>query len=119
METKSIVGTKAIAFAIKIVELYKVLCARNEYVLSRQLVRSGTSIGANIHEAVQGFSKKDFTHKMSISLKEANETSYWLLLLRETGYLSDAGNQFDSIFEECIELIKMLTSIVKTSKTNQ
>jgi four helix bundle protein len=87
---------------------------KKEYVLSRQVLRSGTSIGANAREAVQAESKADFIHKMSIALKEGAETEYWLELLRDTGYLDQAG--FDSIYTDCEEVVKLLTSIIKTAK---
>ena len=108
--------TKSKAFAVRIIMLYKHLCAESkEYTLSKQILRSGTSIGANIREAVNGYSKKDFTAKMSIALKEAGETAYWLELLAETDYISDS--QFKSIYADVEELLKLLTSIVKTSKS--
>ena len=88
--------------------------SKNEYILSKQLLRSGTSIGANIKEAIRGQSKADFAAKMNISLKEASETEYWLELLHETGYLTE--KEFKNIIAECIELIKLLTSIVKNTK---
>ena len=106
---------KSKQFAIYIVRIYQFLTReKNEYVLSKQLLRSGTSIGANIREGIQAFSKNDFTYKMSIALKESNETCYWLEILHETDYLTDA--QFQSIYENCNELLRMLTAIVKTAK---
>lgn len=87
---------------------------KKEYVLSKQLLRSGTAVGALIREAEFGQSLADFRSKMSIALKEANETDYWLNLLKDTGYLSE--KMFQSISEDCIELIKMLISTVKTTK---
>ncbi len=107
--------TKSKAFAIRAIKLYKHLCAEeHEYTLSKQILRSGTSIGANVREAVNAYSKKDFTAKMSVALKEASETAYWLELLVETEYLSET--QFRSLYDDIEELIKLLTSIVKTSK---
>ncbi len=88
---------------------------KKEYVLSKQVLRSGTSIGANIHEAVEAQSKADFIHKMPISLKEARETEYWLKLLIASEYIDNSG----SILEDIKELIKILTSIIKTSKKIQ
>ena len=97
-------------------KLYQFLCAdKKEDVLSKQLVRSGTSIGANIHEAINAQSKADFTSKMNIALKEANETEYWLELLYKTDYLSAA--QYESINADCSEICKILVSIVKSSKS--
>ena len=114
----SIVKEKSKKFAVRIVRLYKYLSEeKREYVLSKQMLRSGTSIGANIREALDGQSKADFTAKMSIALKEASETEYWLDLLYETDYLSE--DEYTSIEKESKELVKMLTSIVKTSRTNR
>ena len=109
------VARKSFLFAVRIVKLYKHLNTnKKEYVLSRQLLRSGTSIGANIAEAEQGQSRADFISKMNIALKEAVETNYWLRLLQATDYLSEA--EFSSIYSDCRELEKMLTAIVKSSK---
>jgi len=109
------IQAKSFAFAIRIVRLYKYLCAeKKEYVLSKQLLRSGTAIGALVREAEQAESKTDFIHKLAIALKEANETEYWLLLMRETAFLETAA--FESIHQDAVELLKLLTSIIKTSK---
>ena len=91
---------------------------KNEYVLSKQLVRSGTSIGANVNEAQEGQSKKDFIAKMSIASKEARESQYWIKLLIKTGYLSDDDKHTQSLIADSEELIKLLTSIVKSSMKN-
>ena len=110
-----IVQKKSFQFAVRIVKLCKYLREeQNEYILTKQILRSGTSIGANIAEAQQAQSKSDFAHKMSIALKEASETDYWIRLLHATDYLSD--KEKDSILLDCAELIKMLTAIVKSSK---
>ena len=102
-------------FAIRIVRAYKYLTAeKNEYVLSKQLLRSGTSIGANVKEATRGQSKPDFYSKLNIALKEASETEYWLEILYETEYIDK--KLFDSINSDCQELIKLLVSITKTQK---
>lgn len=115
MKTNNIIVDKSKAFAIRIINLYKYLCEeKHEYVLSKQLLRSGTSIGANVKEAVRGQSKDDFIHKMSISLKEASESEYWIELLFETDYITE--QQFNSIIDDCRELIKLLTSIIKTGR---
>lgn len=107
---------KSFAFAVRIVNLYKHLTGnKKEYVLSKQLLRSGTSIGANIAEAQRAQSKADLTAKMSISLKEANETLYWLKLLYKTDYLTMA--QFESLSVDINELISILMSICKTSNS--
>ncbi|NBU82544.1 MAG: four helix bundle protein, partial [Flavobacteriaceae bacterium] len=86
MEKKNVIKEKSFAFAIEIVSLYKILAERKEFVLSKQLLRSGTSIGANVRESEHAQSKADFIHKLSIALKEANETEYWIDLLFETKY---------------------------------
>ena len=102
-------------FAIRIVRAYKYLTAeKNEYVLSKQLLRSGTSIGANVKEAIRGQSKPDFYSKLNIALKEASETEYWLEILYETEYIDK--KLFDSINSDCQEIIKLLVSITKTQK---
>ncbi|KAJ52324.1 four helix bundle protein [Clostridium tetanomorphum] len=114
---ESLVYNKAFKFAIRIVNLYKHLCKeKSKYIISKQVLRSGTSIGANIKEAVQASSKRDFLMKMNIALKEASETDYWLELLEETNYIDDKASQ--SIINECTELNNMLISIVKTTKEN-
>lgn len=111
----NIVVEKSEKFALRIIGLYKYLCMeKKEYVMSRQILKSGTSIGANIREAQYGQSKKDFTSKMYISLKETSETEYWLNLLYKSNYISEAS--YISIKNDCIELLKLLTSIVKTVK---
>ena len=107
-------GEKSYQFAIRIVRLSKFLQNKNEFVLSRQVLRSGTAIGALIREAKFGQSKADFTNKMSIALKEANETDYWLHLLKDTDYISN--DQFKSVQPDCNELIALLVSTVKSSK---
>ena len=105
---------KSKTFAIRIVRLYQYLCVNcKELTLSKQLLKSGTSIGANVKEAIRGQSKADFTAKMNIALKEASETEYWLEILHETGYLND--KHYRSIYTDCQELLKILYSIVKTS----
>ena len=109
------VEQKSFLFAVRIVKLNKHLnTEKKEYVLSKQLLRAGTSIGANIAEAEQAQSKADFISKMNIALKEAVETNYWLRLLQASDYLSEA--EFSSIHSDCRELEKMLTAIIKTAK---
>ena len=103
-------------FAIRIVRLYQYLCTeKKDFVLSKQLLRSGTSIGANLAEAIYGISDKDFLSKIYISLKECAETNYWLELLFKTDYLTE--QQYQSINEDCTELIKLLTSSAKNMST--
>ena len=114
---ENITATKAVDFAIKIIELYKILVEeKREYVMSKQLLRSGTSIGALIREAEHAESKADFLHKMNIALKEANETCYWLFLLYKGDYIAESVfNQYNN---DSLELVKLLASIVKTTKAN-
>lgn len=114
---ENISATKSVDFAIKIIGLYKVLTVeRKEFVLSKQLLRSATSIGALIREAEHAESKPDFLHKMNIALKEANETSYWFLLLYKGDYIVESI--YNDYNNDCLELVKLLASIVKTTKTN-
>jgi len=114
---KSIVGEKSYAFALRMVKAYKYLTKeQHEFILSKQLLRSGTAIGALIKEAEHAQSKADFINKMNIALKEANETEYWLMLLKDSNYLND--KTYTSIHNNCDELIRLLASIVKTSKNN-
>jgi four helix bundle protein len=114
---ENVIKDKSYKFAVRIVGLYKYLAnEKKEYVLSRQVLRSGTSIGANIKEATQAESRGDFIHKMAIALKEASEPEYWLELLKETDFLNQ--EHYDSIQADCQELLRLLTSIVKTSKQN-
>lgn len=109
----SIAYQKSRSFAIDIVSLYKSLTVdKKEFILSKQLLRSGTSIGANLAEAVHAVSRADFLSKVYIALKEASETEYWLSLLNETGYLG--GIEYDRISESCAELIRILTATTKT-----
>ncbi|MDY6300387.1 MAG: four helix bundle protein [Bacteroidales bacterium] len=108
---------KSKEFAIRIVNLCKYLCSeKHEYIMSKQLLRCGTSIGANLSEAVYGISRNDFVAKVFIALKETAETEYWLELLNRTGILSDA--EYISIDKDCKELLKLLTSIAKTTRQN-
>ena len=113
---ESILLTKSKAFALRIVRLYKYLRDRKESVIAKQMLRSGTSIGANIAESRYAQSKSDFASKLQIALKEAAETEYWLELLRDSE-LVESSSAFDSLCIDCTELIKLLTASVKTSKT--
>lgn len=113
----NVVKEKSFAFAIRIVNLYKFLVnEKKEFVLSKQLLRSGTAVGALVRESEQAESKADFIHKLAIALKEANETEYWLELLHQTEYLEPKA--FESLHQDNVELLKLLTSIIKTSKGN-
>ena len=113
----NIIETKSFNFAIQIVKLYKYLYySKKEYVLSKQLLRAGTSIGANVAEAEQAQSKADFISKISIALKEATETDYWIRLLNATDYLSNYETK--TILANCNELERILTAIIKSSKNS-
>ena len=114
----NVVVDKSKLFAIRIIRLYQHLCKnKREFILSKQVLRSGTSIGANIREAHQGQSKRDFISKMNIALKESVETEYWLELLYETNYISKIA--YESIYYDCTEISKLLISIIKSCKQNQ
>ena len=110
----NIIVQKSYAFALEIIKLYKILVDKKEFVLSKQILRSGTSIGANIHEAVASESKKDFVHRLGIAVKEARETSYWLSLLRDSSYITN--DEFNRLNISCDEIIKILNSIILTTK---
>ena len=116
MENAVLVRSKK--FALRVIELYKQLSEdKREYVLSKQLLRSGTSIGANVREAMRGHSKPDFYYKLNIALKEADESAYWLELLHESSYIDT--DQFKSISKDCNEIISILVAITKTQKTRK
>jgi four helix bundle protein len=116
MKTNNIIQQKSFAFAIRIVNLYKFLTTeKKEFVLSKQLLRSGTSVGANIEESIGGQSDKDFLSKISIAYKEARESMYWLKLLQATDYLSE--EQADSLLKDAEELCKIIGKIQITIKT--
>jgi four helix bundle protein len=116
-QTGNVIVDKSKLFAVRIIRLYQyLLTEKKEFVLSKQLLRSGTSIGANIKEGIRGQSVKDFRSKMAIALKEASESEYWLELLVETEYINQT--QYNSIGYDCVELIKILTSILNTSEKN-
>ncbi|MEZ5196288.1 MAG: four helix bundle protein [Bacteroidales bacterium] len=113
---RNIVLDKSFDFAVRIVKLNKYLVSeKKEFTLSKQVLRSGTAIGALVREAQHAESNADFIHKLSIALKEANETDYWLLLLQKTDYVAE--NIYDSLYSDIQELIKLLVSIIKSSKT--
>lgn len=115
MKTDNVVKDKSMAFSLRVIKASRFLTEeRNEHILSKQLLRSGTAIGALIREAEFAESKKDFVHKLTIALKETNETEYWLILLKESDYIS--SESFDSIIKDCRELMKLLISIIKSSK---
>lgn len=115
---KNIVQDKSYAFALRIVKVYGYLKKeKQEYVMSKQLLRSGTSVGANIEEAIGGISKKDFIAKMTIAYKEVRESMYWIRLLSDSGYFTPEAGK--SLLLDCEELCKLLVSILTTSKTNE
>ena len=111
---ENVIATKSLAFALRIINLYKYLVEKNEIVLARQILRSGTSIGANCREARNAQSRLDFISKLNIALKEADETAYWLELLKEGDFIDQQS--YESIFNDCDELVKLLTSIIKSNK---
>ena len=111
----NLISTKSFDFAIQSINIYKLLLSKNEYILSKQFLRSSTSIGANVQEGLGGYSKKDFAAKMSIASKEARETLYWIKLLEASNFIEF---DFSNIKNECESLIRILTSIVKTCQTN-
>ncbi len=113
----SLIKEKSYAFALRVIELYKELVRQNEFVLSKQLLKSGTSIGANVEEALAGQSRADFLSKMSIASKEARETNYWLRLLRDSKILETAT--LADMLLEAEEIRNMLTAIVKTTSTSK
>ena len=115
MKADNQVLTDSKAFALRIIRLYNYLKEEKQvYVLSKQILRSGTSIGANIRESVNAQSRMDFINKLNIALKEANETEYWLELLHESNVIDD--KQFESIYNDCGKLVATLTKIIKTTK---
>ncbi|MCX6713290.1 MAG: four helix bundle protein [Candidatus Vogelbacteria bacterium] len=114
---ENLIQKESFSFAVRIIGLYKHLVEKKkEYILAKQILRSGTSIGANIEEAIGGQSKKDFITKITIAYKEARETHYWLRLLKETKFISE--NEFNSISLDCERIVRILGSIQKTSKLN-
>ena len=117
MGKESVLKNKSFRLAVRIVNLYRHLCdTKKEYVLSKQVLRSGTSVGAMIREAEYSESKADFVHKLAIAQKEINETLYWLELLHETKYIST--KEYDSINADAVEIIKMITASIKTAKNS-
>ena len=118
MVENNVLAEKSIEFAIRIVNCYKYLTKqKHETVMSKQVLRSGTSIGANVHEAIYAQSKADFVNKMNISMKEAGETSYWLTILHRTEYIDT--EMYNSIDSDLKEILKISASTIKTSKINE
>ncbi|MBQ3836458.1 MAG: four helix bundle protein [Treponema sp.] len=119
MKTDNVIVDKSKAFALRIIKLYQYLSdKKKEFILSKQVLRSGTSVGANVKEGIRGQSKADFYAKFCIALKEASETEYWLELLNESGYLKGQEKDFESLYSECQEIIKILVSITKRRTAN-
>ena len=117
MKGENVVREKSFKFAVRIIKLSQMLVnERKEYVISKQLLRSGTSVGANVREAVNAESNADFIHKLAIAQKECDETCYWLELLYETEYISKI--EFDSIYKDAFELLKIIRSIILSAKKN-
>jgi len=117
MKKESIIRKKSFAFAVRAINLYKLLSIeRKEFILSKQLLRSGTSIGANVREASNAESNADFVHKLAIAQKECDETCYWLELLHETEFINEP--EFNSIYHDALELLKIIRSIILSSKNN-
>ena len=115
MEKDNLIKNKSFEFALSVVDLYKKLTKENEFIISKQLLRSATSIGANIEEAIGAQSRKDFIHKLSIALKEARETRYWLLLLDKSDLTQENCAQY---LEKINEIIAILTKIIKTTSSS-
>jgi four helix bundle protein len=114
---ENVVKSKSFNFAIRVIRLYQFLVSeKKEYVISKQLLRSGTSVGAMIRESEHAESKSDFKHKLSIAQKEINESIYWLELLEKTDYLDE--KEFNSLNNDAVEIIKLLTAIIKSTKLN-
>jgi len=114
---ENVVKNKSFAFALRIVKMYQFLCEqKKEFVLSKQLLRSGTAVGALVREAEQAESPADFIHKMAIALKEANETEYWIELLFQSNFIDKTA--YNSIKTDLTEILKLLISIIKTKKQN-
>ena len=115
MKTENIIQTKSYTFAVRIVRLYQhLVSSKKEFVLSKQILRCGTSIGANVEEAIGGQSRADFLSKLSIAYKEAREPAYWLRLLKDTDYLS--LSEFENIYADAEELCRIIASIQKSTK---
>ena len=113
MKENNAIVVKSKAFALRIIKLYQKLNQQHEFILSKQLLRSGTSIGANVKEAIRAQTRADFYAKLFVAFKEASETEYWLELLHESGYI-DNESAFESIYSDCQEILSILAAITKT-----
>ena len=118
MKEYNAIVVKSKAFALRIIKLYQMLGQKHEFILSKQMLRSGTSIGANVKEAIRAQTRADFYAKLFIALKEASETEYWLELLHESGYI-DSDAAFESIYNDCQEILSILAAITKTQKESR
>lgn len=114
MKKENVIQEKSFQFALKVIGLYKILTAQKEFIISKQLLRSATSIGANVQESTAAYSRKDFIHKLSISSKETRETNYWLMLLDESDLVEVELKEY---LNDVDELIRILTAIVKSSQS--
>ena len=115
MKQENVIKEKSYKFAVRAVRLSQFLVnEKREFVLSKQILRSGTAVGALVREAEQAESRKDFIHKLAIALKEANETEYWIDLIKDTDYIDEKLHQ--SLYKDCNELIRIITAIIKTTK---
>ena len=117
MKKENVIREKSFKFAVRAINLYKILSyERKEFILSKQLLRSGTSIGANVREALNAESNADFVHKLAVAQKECDETCYWLELLHETKFINES--EFNSVHSDASELLKIIRSIILSSKNN-
>jgi four helix bundle protein len=113
---ENVIKNKSFAFSLRVVKAYQFLSEKKEFVLSKQMLRSGTAIGAMVREAEQAESSADFVHKMAVALKEANETEYWIELLAHSNYMDEKSSI--SLKEDLTEILKLLTAIIKSTKSN-
>jgi four helix bundle protein len=117
MKGNNVIVDKSFDFAVRIINLYKFLQEqKKEFIISKQIIRSGTSIGANVREAINAQSRSDFIHKLSIAQKECDETCYWIELLHKTEYINE--DEYKSVHDDCISLLKVIRSIILTTKSN-
>ena len=113
----NVIVTKSFNLALEIITIYKYLISKKEYILSKQLLRSGTSVGANVKEGIKGYTKADFLYKMNLALKEANETEYWLELLMQSDILSNDDTK--AILQHCKEICRILNSFVTSTRKSE
>ena len=118
MKDENVIVSKSKAFALRIIKLYQMLTQKHEFIMSKQLLKSGTSIGANVKEAIRAQTRADFYAKLFIAFKEASETEYWLELLHESGYIDDE-TAFKSIYQDCQQILAILAAITKTQSQSR